>query len=432
MALTANDFKVIGKFELDYLDDVLVHESAYGFLERNRGLEPSFNELGWVKLLTILVDGMGFYRITNESNVIATASSEGYADYNGNVAEDNRAGYSIKGASAKWTLYRIRFDRQIQFKFDDVDLTLAGLKRMVGPTLDEFFRTRLTPERDATYTSIIADCTNTALGNRVVETIASGTAYTQLLAGEKWLFNHGVSAKDTVILMNWDCYQTLLLSTQVQRFIGVQDYVFGRDSEDREVKLSIPTFNGKPIILLSNDRDFTDVKLTDNGFTTSGLSRRINFMYVSKDFLYPIDRINKLSMYGNDVIYTFDGVIANFHLWYDLIVPVQKRVGIYASVAESLIGEDANTVAISSIAGPNSGESIITGVYSEPKGLNYAKIYIKTTAFGDVGTTQSGGTLVEVDSPFTPADDDVYVAITDASGVILAKSPNTVKLAIAE
>ena len=432
MALTANDFQVIGKYELNYLDDVLVHKSVYGFLERNRGLEPAFNEVGWVKLLTILVDGLGFYRITNESNVIATASSEGYADYNGNVAEDNRAGYPIKGVSSKWTLYRIRFDRATQLKFDDVDLTLAGLTRMVGPTLDEFFRVQVVPERDAVYTSIIADCTNTSLGNRVAETIASGTAYSQLLAGEKWLFNHGVSAADTVILMSFDCYQTLLLSTQVQRFIGVQNYAFGRDSEGKEVVLSIPSFNGKPIILLPNDRDFTDVKLTNNGYTTSSLSRKINFMFVSKDYLYPIDRINKLSMYGNDVIYTFDGIIANFHLWYDLIVPVQKRVAIYASVAESLIGEDKLEVAISSVAGPESGETIINAIYTEPKGLNYAKVYVKTTDFGAIGTTQAGGTLVEVGSPFTPADDDLYVAITDASGVILAKSPSAIKVVVAE
>lgn len=424
--LTANDFEVIGKYELNYLDDVLVHESVYGFLERNRGLEPAFNEVGWVKLLTILVDGLGFYRITNESNVIATASSEGYADYNGNVAEDNRAGYSIKGVSSKWTLYRVRFDRQTQLKFDTVDLTLAGLTRMVGPTLDEFFRTRVTPERDATYTSIIADCTNTALGNRVLETPTSADAYTKLLNGEKWLFNHGVSARDTVILMGFDFYQTLLLSTQVQRYIGVMDYVFGRDSAGNEVKLSIPSFNGKPIILLPNDRDFTDVKLTDNGYTTSSLSRKINFMFVSKEFLYPIDRINKLSMYGNDVVYTFDGIIANFHLWYDLIVPVNKRVGIYASISESLIGADKNTVAVSVSAGVDEGTAIINAVYTEPKGLNYAKVYVKATEFGAIGTAQEGGTLVEVGSPFTPSANSLYVAITDAAGNIIAKSESAI------
>lgn len=430
--LTANDFEVIGKYELNYLDDVLVHESAYGFLARNRGLEPAFNEAGWVKLLNILTDGMDFYRITNESNVIATASSEGYADYNGNVAEGNRAGYSIKGVSSHWTLYRIRFDRQTQFKFDDVDLTLAGLQRMVGPTLDEFFRTRVITERDAVYTSIIADCTNTALGNRVLETPTAADAYTKLLSGEKWLFNHGVSAKDTAILMSWDFYQTLLLSTQVQRYIGVADYLFGKDSEGKEVRLSIPTFNGKPIILLPEDRNFTDVKLTSNGYSTSALSRRINFVFVSKEYLYPIDRINKLSIYGNDVVYTFDGIVANFHLWYDLIIPVNKRVSVYASIGTSLIGEDKNVVSISSIAGETEGTSIINAVYTQPAGLNYAKIYIKTTAFGDVGTAEVGGTLVELGSPFTPADDDVYVAITDAAGNIIAKSDSAITLAVAE
>ena len=430
--LTANDFQVIGQYYSNYLDDVLVHESVYGFLERNRGLEPAFNEVGWVKLLTILVDGLDFYRITNESNVIVNANNDSYADYNGNVAEGNRAGYSIGGASSKWTLYRIRFDRQRQLKFDTVDLTLAGLTRMVGPTLDEFFRTRVNVERDEVYTSILADCTNTSLGNRVLETVSAGDAYTKLLAGEKWLFNHGVSAKDTVILMSWDCYSTLLLSTQVQRFIQMNvPYVFGKDAEGKEVVLSIPMFNGKPIILLPDDRNYTDAKLTSNGVTTSSLSRKINFMFVSKEFLYPIDRINKLSMYGNDVVYTFDGVIANFHLWYDLIVPVQKRVGIYASVVNSLIGEDDNTVSISAIAGPESGQTIIDAVYTEPKGLNYAKVYVKSSSFGDIGTAQVGGTLIGIGDPFIAPDDDIYVAITDAAGTILAKSAQ-VKVPVAE
>lgn len=426
--MSANNFEIIGTYAQNYLDTVLVHESVYGqFLQANKNIDESFYEKGWVKLLSILVDGYGFYRITNEERVIVTANSEEYADYNGNVASDNRAGYPIGGVSAKWTLYKIRFDRAIQFKFDEVDLTLSGLNRMVGPTLDEFYRTKHVPERDAIFTSIIADCTNTSLGNRVLETPTANDALSKLLAGEKWLFQHGVNATDTVILMRWDFYQLLLESNQFTRFFTVRDY-----KVNDELSLSINYFNGKPIFLVSDDRFFTDVALTKNGYTTSELSRYINFMFVSKEHLYPIERLNRLSLYDNSVIYTFDGMIADLHTWFDLIIPMNKRVSIYASISNELIGGNNMEVAVSSTQGTESGTTIINGVYTEPKGLNYSKIYVKTTAFGDVGTTQSGGTIVELGSQFTPSANALYVAITDANGVIIAKSSEAVALAVAE
>lgn len=427
--MTGNDFEAIGVYAENYLDEVLVHESVYSqFLKDNKDIDETFYERGWVKLLSVLVDGLGFYRITNEQNVIATANSEIYADYNGNVAEDNRAGYKVGGVSAKWTLYRIRFDRATQFKLDEVDLSVAGLTRMVGPIMDEFYRTRVVPERDAVFTSVIADCTNTALGNRVLETATTATALSSLLKGENWEFQHGVSGSSTVILMRWSFYQLLLESTQFTRYFAVKEYKISD-----ELSVSVNYFNGKPIFLLPDDRCFTDVALTQNGYTTSATSRYVNFMFVPKDYLYPIKRINRMRTYDNSVITTFDGLIVNFHLWYDLIVPVNKRVGIYASLDNSgVIGADKSVVSISSVAGLTSGTTIIDAVYTEPKGLNYSKIYVKTTAFGDVGSTQSGGTIVELGSEFTPSANAMYVAITDGSGVIIAKSEGAITFTKAE
>ena len=153
--MTGNLFEVVGKFSQNYLDTVLVHESVYAkFLPDNRNLDDSFYEVGWVKLLSPLTSGYGFYRITNEQKVVVSANAELYADYNGNVAADNRAGYPIGSISAKWTLYKIRFDRAIQFKLDEIDLNLAGLQRMVAPILDEFYRTKAIPEKDEIITVV--------------------------------------------------------------------------------------------------------------------------------------------------------------------------------------------------------------------------------------------------------------------------------------
>ena len=431
--MTGNDFEVIGTYAQNYLDEVLVHESVYSqFLQDNRAIDESFYERGWVRLLSVLVDGLGFYRITNEQNVIVTANAEEYADYNGNVSEGNRAGYPINGVTSKWTLYRVRFDRATQFKMDEVDLSLSGLNRMLAPTMDEFYRTRLIPEVDATYTSIIADCTKTSLGNRVLENPTEANAVNALLRGEGWLFNHGVSANDTVILMRWSFYQLLLGSSQWTRYFAVNDY-----RVNDEVSLRLNFFNGKPIFLLPDDRAFTDVALTKNGYTTSGTSRYINFMFVSKEYLYPIKRINRMRTYDQSVITSFDGLIINFHLWHDLIVPMNKKVSVYASINNGgdnsgLIGANKNVLEVSSIKGEDSGTTIINALFTEPKGLNYNKVYVKATAFGEIGTTQSGGTLVEVGSPFTPAAASMFVAVTDGSGTIVAKTEAAVAFEVQE
>lgn len=420
---TGNDFEVIGKYSENYLDEVLVHDSVYGkFLAKNRGVNEDFYERGWVKLLSVLVDGFGFYRITNEFNVIATANTELYADYNGNVAEANRAGYKIGGVSAKWTLYRVRFDRAIQFKLDEVDLSLSGLNRMLGPVLDEFYRTRAVPEIDATYTSIIADCTNVSLGNRKLETLTTSNIVEKLLDGEGWLFQHGIQGKDAVIVMRWSVYNALTRSSDIVRYLSVGEY-----EPRKDLSLHVNFFNGHPIFLIPDDRAFTDVALTDNGYTTSALSRYINFMYVSPEYLYPIMRINRMRTYDESVITTFDGLIVNFHLWHDLIVPMNKRVGLYVSCAESLIGADHNVISVSTIGGEEEGTTMVDFISSEPKGLNYQKVYFKSTSFGDVGSTEIGGTLVEVGSPFNAGEDVSagYFVITDFNGVIIAKSALT-------
>lgn len=426
--MTGNDFEVVGKYSENYLDEVLVHDGVYAkFLAKNKGVNEDFYERGWVKLLSVLVDGFGFYRITNEQNVIVTANAEEYADYNGNVASDNRAGYKIGGVSAKWTLYRVRFDRAVQFKLDEVDLNLAGLTRMVGPILDEFYRTRAVPEIDATYSSIIADATSTSLGNKKLEALTSANVISALLAGEGWLFQHGVNNADAVLVMRWSVYQALATSSDITRYLSVGEY-----KPRADLSLRINYFNGHPIFLIPDDRAFTDVALTQNGYTTSALSRYINFAFVNPDFLYPIIRINRMRTYDNSVITSFDGYIFNNHLWHDLIIPMNKRVGLYVSCDTSLIGANDNKAFVSSVAGQTEGYTIIDSVFTEPKALNYNKIYYKATAFEQgIGETQVGGTLVELGSQFAPTEGAGFFALTDGAGVIIALS-DEVELVVAE
>ena len=422
----------IGKYGLRYLDKVLVHESIYSkFLVDNRQTDLDFSELGWVKLLNILFDKLGFYNSTNSFNEVVTANAEYYADYNGNVAEGNRAGYPIGGVTTEWKLYKIRFVRGRQFKFDAIQIQKSGLEKVLPAVVDEFYRLAVVPERDAVFTSIIADCTNTSLGNRVLEAPTTANALSKLLAGENYLFQKGVSASDTVILMSWDFYALLLTSDQWVRYFVVRDFKI-KDNDGAEVSLSVTYFNGKPIFIVPNDRFFTDVALTDNGYTTSALSRKLNFMFVSKEYLYPIKRLDTMRVYDDSVITSFAGYIFNFLMWYDLIVPANKRVAIYCSADTNLLGANKNELFVSTIAGETEGTTIINAVFTEPKAINYQKIYYKTTAFDqDVGETEVSGSLCEIGAPFIAGASTLYFVITDNSGTIVAKS-GAVSVVVAE
>ena len=421
----------IGKYGLRYLDKILIHKSVYSkFLVDNRQADLDFSELGWVKLMNILTDKLGFYNSTNSFNEVVTANADYYSDYNGNVAEGDRAGFPIGGVTSQWKLYKIRFVRGRQFKFDAIQLQKSGLEKFVPAVIDDFYRTAVVPERDAVFTSIIADCTNTSLGNRVLEAPTTANAVSKLVAGENYLFQFGVDAEEVVILMSFSFYALLMTSEQWVRYFVVKD-VSLKDKDGADVNIQVTYFNGKPIFKVPDDRFYTDVALTDNGYTTSALSRKINFMYITKENLYPIKRLDTMRVYDESVITSFAGYIFNFLLWYDLIIPANKRGAIYCSIDTELIGANKNEVFISSIAGEEEGTTIVNALFTEPKAMNYQKIYYKTTSFGDVGTTEVGGTLIEIGSPFTPTNAKGYFCITDNSGNILAVSKE-VDLVVAE
>lgn len=430
--MDGNYIEQVGIYSRNYVDDVLIRDSVYNVLEVNKELDPDFQEVGWVKLLTPLVSGLSFYRVVNNGRMVVNAGTANYADYNGNVAADNRAGYSIGAISAKWTLYQIRFDRATQLKFDQKDLTTGGLERMLGGILRTFSKVAKR-ERDAVYSSILADCTNTGLGNRVIETdLTAENIYQRILAGKAWLYNHDAETEDMIAFVSIEVANMLSTSPLLTRFLNVEKINVGQTRDGKDVELTVRTLDGIPFIAVPEDRFFTDVALTENGYDLSATSRVINYIMVSKEFLYPITRLNTLRVYDDTVITSFDGMLANFHMWYDLIVPMMKRVALYCSVGNLKSAGSFNSVAISSTKGPNSGQTVVQAVYTKPAGMAFAKVYAKTTAFGDIGTTQAGGTLIEVGSPFTPAATSLYFAVVDFAGNILAKSAEALAVEVAD
>lgn len=431
MPNTGNFADAIARFVTTFSDDVLVHELTSAVLEKENELEKEFVLPGWIKLPTVLTDKLGFYVPTNDLLAVSTSNANLYADYNGNVATNNRAGYPIKGASVSWRLYQIRFNRAAQFKIDSFTDWTSG-QVLTAKVVREFYRTAVVPEIDETRYSIIASATSTAIGNRAVADLDKDSVVGAIDEAVEKLFENGADERGLILFVSPQVETALKQASNFYRTFQLadRDVVIGYDGEGKAIYTKVKEYNGIPILRVPSDRFYTDASITENGYSTSATSRKINFLLVSSEYAYPIRLLQSLKSFSPEVVQDYDGWKINYHLWHDLLIPEMKKMAFYAHLADSLLGADKTEVKVDNHEGPAQGQSVIDGIFTEPKAINFAKVYVKTTAFGNIGTTQSGGTLVEVGAPFTPADDDLYVAITDNAGTILAKSSATVKFAI--
>lgn len=431
MPNTGNFADAISRFVTTLNDDILVHELTSAVLERENPYQREFVMPGWIKIPTTLVDKLGFYAPTNDLLAVSSSNVNLYADYNGNVAANNRAGYPIKGASITWRLYQVRFNRAAQFKIDLFTDWTSG-QVLTGQVVKEFYRTAVVPEIDATRYSIMASATSTQLQNRAIANLDKDTIVGAIDTAVEVLYEHGADERSLILFVSPQMETALKQASNFYRTFTLadRDLVVGYDGEGKAVYTKVKEYNGIPIIRVPSDRFFSDVVLTENGFTSSATSRKINFILASVDYAYAIRLLQSLKTFAPEVVQDADAWKINYHLWHDLLIPEMKKVAFYAHLANSLMGANATEVMVDNHEGPAQGQSVIDGIFTEPKALNFAKVYVKTTAFGNIGTTQEGGTLVEVGSPFSPADDDLYVAVCDNAGTILAKSSSTVKFNI--
>lgn len=423
MPNTGNYAEAISRFVTTFSDDILVHELTSAVLEKDNDLQKEFVLPGWIKLPTVLTDKLGFYVPSNDLLAVASSNVNLYADYNGNVAANNRAGYPIKGASISWRLYQVRFNRGAQFKIDLFTDWTSG-QVLTAKVVREFYRTAVVPEMDATRYSIIASATSTQLGNRVIAALDKDSVVAAIDAGVETLYENGADERSLILFVSPQIETALKQASNFYRTFTLadRDLVVGYDGEGKAVVTKIKEYNGIPIIRVPSDRFFTDVALTENGYASTATSRKINFLLVHADYAYAIRLLQSLKTFAPEVVQDYDGWKINYHLWHDLLIPQFKKVAFYAHLANSLMGANATEVMVDSHEGEQVGQSVIDGIFTEPKALNFAKVYVKETAFGDIGTTQASGTLVEVGSPFTPAASSLYVAVTDNAGTILAKS----------
>jgi len=426
----ANSFEVITKFLPDALDKFFYEEGKSTILEQgNKFIDVNFNEAGYVKIASMLLDGLSDY-YTTQGDFALNGGDPDYAAYAGNVASGARDGFAIGGATLTWEIFRLQYRRGRQFRIDYLDNEeTAGI--VIGNIVEEFNRTKVVPEVDATRFSIIADTCSASLGNLVNEAPASTDIISDFNKAFEWLTEHEVPAEEQVIFVAPNIMTAIRNSSELTKFLTQGDY-----RSAAGIDFTVEKYGERPIIVVPSNRFFTNVLVAENGYRPQNTSKAINYMVVSKKAVVPIRKLEYTKIYGPEMsgLAGFHGYLMNYLIWHGVVIPKNKIVGCYVSYNNSVAASSkVNTLQIDTAAGAAQYAWKLRQFWTNPAGLRGYVVY-KDSAFtlggaiADVGTAGTDYKVATVGQDIAEAagSKSYYFALVDASGKIIAVTNSAV------
>ena len=403
----ANNFQLITKYMKDAVDTVFAQESKTRVLENgSKFIDVNFKEAGYVKIFSILMDGLSdYYRVNNGLG----SANNGFATFPSND------GYKIGDAAGKWELFQLQYDRGKQFRVDDMDNEeTAGM--IIGNLLTEFLRTKVVPEVDAVRFSKMVAKTSVSLGNYIAETVDANEIISLFNRGYEWLSEHEVPEEDQVIFVNPKVMAQIRNTTELYKRLSQTEY-------RGDVTFTIDTYEGRPIIEVPSNRFFTDITVGANGYAPSSTSKVINFIICSKKAIVPIVKLNKSKVFEPSVVQDFDGYKVNFRLYHDVIIPKNKIAGVYASVSSTVASTKSNVLSVD-LALVDSAYKL-NAYYTNPAGM-LGKVVVSASAFTLGQTYSTSATVVAVNEGETftkfASETAEYFALLDNNGLCIAIS----------
>lgn len=404
----ANSIGLITKYMQEAIDTVLTQEAKTNVLVNgSKFIDLNFKETGYVKVMSLLMDGLSdYYRVNNGLG----SANNGYATYPSND------GYKVGDTSAKWELFQLEYDRGRQFRVDNMDNEeTAGL--VIGNLLAEFLRTKVVPEVDAVRFSKMAKKCNVALGNLVSETISANQIIGKFNGAFEWLFEHGVPEEEQVIFVSPSVMTLIRNTTELYKRLTQEEY------RNADVTFTIEKYEGRQIIEVPSNRFFTGVVTTDNGYMPSANSYVINFMICSKKAVVPVVKLEKSKIWTPEQVQDFDGYKVNFRMYHDIIIPKNKVPAIYTSV--SAVAGTTKTNLLSVALTKVTAGYTLDAYYTTPVGL-MGTVVRSATAFTLGNTYTTSATVVAVDEGDTftkfASETAQYFALLDGNGKCIAVS----------
>ena len=452
-----NSFEVITKFLPQAVDKYFYEDSKSAILEKgSKFIDVKFDQTGYVKILDILMDGLSDYYATQQNTVdrLAPANarpgdlSPDYAAYAGNLASGARDGFAIGGISNQWEILRLQYVRGRQFRIDYIaDEETAGA--IIGNIAEEFVRTKVIPEVDATRFSFIIDQTSVSLGNRHAETLTAGATgggsvniLDALNRDAEWMSEHEVEKEDMVVF-HTPAVTTMLMATKEN---GIVKPLYQEDfKSEAGITFKVKKYNEMNLVEVPSNRFFSEILLTQNGYRPASGSKVANYIMCSLKAIVPVRKLEYQKIYGPEQsgLAGFHGYLMNFLIYHGVFVPKNKLPAVVCSLSSATANTKVFTLNVKTSAGSAQYYWKLDTFFTNPAGLRGSLVYIeydgtaadasyKKEGFPLGGTlTGTAGTDYKVivpgqDISEAAASVNVWFGLVDARGVIIAATPEKV------
>ncbi|GEM_PF-2006798 len=400
-----NSIETIIKYSANGLDKVYAAESKTAILGNGKKwVDVNFNEAGYVKIANLLFDGLGNYNKARSGEV-----GEDYAHYQNGTAD----GFPVGDVALKWETYKLNYKRGRQFQIDEIDNEeTAGL--MIGNLASEFTRVAVVREADAICFSKLAE-----VGYNKSEDLTKEDIISNLLDAFAYLNDNEVPEEDQIL------YVSSKVNALIEKSPELTRYITQTDLKNGDITLHVKAFMGRPLIVVPSNRFITNVKVTDNGFGAGTNSKAINYIVVDRKGVQPIVKFEKIKVFSPEVVQDFNGYKVNYLVYHDVIIPENKRAGIYVSVSASTDGSSVSAnVSVSQKAGAATNGLIITSYATKPTNLLGTLVYSASAI--TLGAKPTSPTTITLGKEFTVGSaTEGYFAITDGSGIAIAVSGKT-------
>lgn len=426
-----NSFEVIQKYLPRAVDKYFAEDSKTAILENgSKFIDVNFNEAGYVKIASMLMDGLSDYYRTQEGDY--SANGTGYANYEGNVAAGSRGGFEVGGMDVTWEIYKLQYCRGRQFQIDYISNEETA-QIIIGAAVEEFHRVKVIPEVDETRFSLIADTTSTTLGNRLVEAI--GTDLTdkddstgvihRFNDGFKWLTEHEVPTDMQILFVSPDVMTLIRNTKELYKKLTQDEYKNGNG-----VTFTIDKYEGRPIIEVPSSRFFTDVVTTNNGYRASSTSKGINYMICSAKAVVPIRKVEYSNIFGPEVVQEFRGYKINYQLYHGVVIPKNKLVGCYVSIGSTAAAAvSTNVLNVDLREGASSNGWKLNAFFTMPAGLRGTVVYADTAyTVGNQVALDSANKVAVNEEKIDATKTKYYFALVDSRGVVIAATKEAITL----
>lgn len=321
---TVNSIGLITKYSDQFFDKVYKQDSVTSVLDTTDE-RVKFIGAKTVKIAKMQFGGLSNYYRNNAEAGSAPAGTQFYGS----------AGFGYQQSSAKmqWETFTLSQDRAASFPIEYFDDEESG-GLLVGNAVTEISRTIIVPEIDAYALSTLA--ANAGKQATTEGGITSANALSALNDAFLYFEEHEVPAADQVIYVSPAFMKALRESTQITRFIEPAP-------GEKKVSYKITEYEGRTLITVPPTRFRTDYKAYDGGYGFGANSKLINFLAVSKSAVIHIKKYEKVKIVSGDLNLAangFDGYTVYARVYHDVFVPDNKKVGIYANIAEAASTSD--------------------------------------------------------------------------------------------